>query len=565
MIIEQQNKRLNEQKDCIIKELTDTIELLHNELSKYESKDNKTESLVDESKIKELESTIELLKNQFEYSQARCTKIETKYESLKQVVDDAKASSRVALSNKAFKAQNELTKVKHQLSVVASRYDKFKNFIISNGRGDLVSEFLKLCDKEDGVSQKSVSKESVQAKPKEITPSVVARNASKNVIGAKNNAVVVKVIPDYENYMNETEASKHERLTVTLGNMIGNLGNELKSSTETEKTEEKKGLDGNKKAEVEKTSGGKSKNKETYTEKVEQKDEINSQLVKGYNYDWESRAFWMEDNKNKMTHLESVPDIRKAAYVDGNNEIFAFHVEVEDGTEDKFETSKNKFVEAYKKDIINNGVILKNGLIDTSGLLMLSEDESSNAIKEIINKADGKDINPVINLAVFYDSVVRGFTTEELVTRYGLEEECITTAVGSLTNLFRARQLSSVHKSYMSVETVCLIESALNKESITNIEPTFAKLYVLYIDGYGIDELIRLFEIEKIKDKFVSSLIEKNAYKEIDEETDLHFRKDCFNKELTVKQIAKMYDIPELMCVHMKNMYNRYYNIMMED
>lgn len=565
MIIEQQNKRLNEQKDCIIKELTDTIELLHNELSKYESKDNKTESLVDESKIKELESTIELLKNQFEYSQARCTKIETKYESLKQVVDDAKASSHVALSNKAFKAQNELTKVKHQLSVVASRYDKFKNFIISNGRGDLVSEFLKLCDKEDGVSQKSVSKESVQAKPKEITPSVVARNASKNVIGAKNNAVVVKVIPDYENYMNETEASKHERLTVTLGDMIGNLGNELKSSTETEKTEEKKGLDGNKKAEVEKTSGGKSKNKETYAEKVEQKDEINSQLVKGYNYDWESRAFWMEDNKNKITHLESVPDIRKAAYVYGNNEIFAFHVEVEDGTEDKFETSKNKFVEAYKKDIINNGVILKNGLIDTSGLLMLSEDESSNAIKEIINKADGKDINPVINLAVFYDSVVRGFTTEELVTRYGLEEERITTAVGSLTNLFRARQLSSVHKSYMSVETVCLIESALNKESITNIEPTFAKLYVLYIDGYGIDELIRLFEIEKIKDKFVSSLIEKNAYKEIDEETDLHFRKDCFNKELTVKQIAKMYDIPELMCVHMKNMYNRYYNIMMED
>lgn len=565
MIIEQQNKRLNEQKDCIIKELTDTIELLHNELSKYESKDNKTERLVDENKIKELESTIELLKNQFEYSQARCVKIETKYETLKQVVDDAKASSHVALSNKAFKAQNELTKVKHQLSVVASRYDKFKNFIISNGRGDLVSEFLKICDKEDGVVQKSVSKESVQAKPKDVTPSVVARNASKNVIGAKNNEVVVKVIPDYENYMNDTEASKPERLTVTLGDMLGNLGNELKSSIEDAKTEEKKDLVSNKKTEVEKTLGGDSKNKETYTEKVEQRNEINYQLVKGYNYDWESRAFWMEDNKNKMTHLESVPDIRKAAYVDSNNEIFAFHVEVEDGTEDKFEKDKNKFIEAYKKDIINNGVILKNGLIDTSGLLMLSEDESSNAVKDIINKADGKDINPIINLAVFYDSVVRGFTTGELVNRYGLDEERVKTAVGSLTNLFRARQLSSVHKSYMSVETACLIESALNKESITSIEPTFAKLYVLYIDGYGIDELVRLFEIEKIKDKFVASLIEKNAYKEIDEETDLHFRKDCFNKELTVKQIAKMYDVPELMCMHMRNMYNRYYNIMMED
>lgn len=561
MVIEQQNKRLNEQKDCIIKELTDTIELLHNELSKYESKDNKTESLVDESKIKELESTIELLKNQFEYSQARCTKIETKYESLKQVVDDAKASSHVALSNKAFKAQNELTKVKRQLSVIASRYDKFKNFIISNGRGDLVSEFLKLCDKEDGGAQKSVSKESVQAKTKDITPSVVAKNASKNVIGAKNNEVVVKVIPEYENYMNDTKASKPERLTVTLGDMLGNLGNELKSSTKYEKTEEKRGgLVDNKK-----TSGSESKNKETYTEKIEQKSEIKSQLVKGYNYDWESRAFWMEDNKNKKTHLESVPDIRKAAYVDSNNEIFAFHVEVEDGTEDKFETSKDKFVEAYKKDIINNGVILKNGLLDTSGLLMLSEDESSKAVKEIINKAEGKDVNPIINLAVFYDSVVRGFTTDELVNRYGLEVERIRTAVGSLTNLFRARQLSSVHKSYMSVETMCLIESALNKDLITSIEPTFAKLYVLYIDGYGIDELVRLFEIEKIKDKFVTSLIEKNAYKEIDEETDLHFRKDCFNKELTIKQIAKMYDIPELMCMHMRNMYNRYYNIMVED
>lgn len=379
-----------------------------------------------------------------------------------------------------------------------------------------------------------------------VTKAVEVDNAEvKNAIAQKkkidptDNLRVVKVTEASDNY------SIDDRLHSNLGELLKNV--KVTEAEAVEVVAEAEVVE----AEVEVVSV-----EEVVAEKTEVDETL--RLSDSHGFDWEERLFFKLASP-KYTALRTIFDLGRASNVIGAAESAAYYIEVEE--DEDSEAYLERADKLYKSDYMNNGYIMRNGLIDTSKLLMADDSVARKEISRILNTEPRAASELVVSLAVFYDSTVRGFSTDEIMTNYGITKEKAEEYVGGIENLFKAKQLGKRYTKYLSVDAVCWIDSSMNKHNLTAGTVSLPKLYTLYIKGYAIEELLSVLKIKEHKNRFTDYLKKFNAYKELSDEDLVMLKKDSFKKEFGEEKLSEVYGISDVMARHYKNRVARYFNI----
>lgn len=554
------NNRLNEQKDIIISDLISQIEILHTTLNekeaeiealKSQSKDrlenNKQENTVDKQCEAHERQENNAEASEIEILQGKCAKLEAKVNTLNGIINNANKGSAVSLSKLLYTCRHDLAVARTQHSTVQSKLDRFYNYLKGKGKGNLVDEFTAI---EAGDGTKTVYRVATKDEEEEETFGA----SIKDVLGK------IKLEPE----STEKEVSKEKETSREIKNegrgtknvqnkpTVNNCKNAVKQENNDTKLKTKNGRE-DEKNQVNPGNKQDEKKEESKTETVDNQKGI------FYTYDWESRSFWLHNSDSTDTYLKPIPSLERAGHLGIDGDLTGYYVETSKESEKEYKEHREELDTKFKTDKINNGLMLQSGLLNTDRLVSC---ESSNAKSELESLLHTDGVSNIMSLAILYDSTVRSFTDEEIMERYPIDIGKLHDVIGSLSYLFKARQLTDEYKKYLGVETTCAIDSMLDKDRLSKIQPTLAKLYKLYIDGYGIEELINFYGIEEQKNKFISYLIKYNAYKVLSDEELLHLKKDAFNIDITEEDLSKMHNIPLMMGRHFRNMFHRYCEIL---